>query len=127
MTAPSSWIGIPFLSGGRDRAGCDCWGLVLLYAREVNGRLGPDFAYEDALSNRSLILFRQHRDSHAVMVKAPSPGDLILLRPAGLPVHVGTCLTGNRFLHTQPGSGSVIDRWDSLVWRNRLSGFWRWK
>lgn len=31
------YAGIPYLEGGRGRAGCDCWGIVRLYLIEVHG------------------------------------------------------------------------------------------
>jgi len=42
------FIGLPYTDKGRDRTGCDCWGLVRLALAEVAGITLPD--YSDAYS-----------------------------------------------------------------------------
>ena len=47
-TQPPAWagayVGIPYVDHGRDRAGCDCWGLVRLIIAERTRFVLPSFA-----------------------------------------------------------------------------------
>lgn len=45
---------IPYVKGGRDTNGLDCWGLVRLIREEIKGQVMPLFSAVDPLDKRSL-------------------------------------------------------------------------
>ena len=45
----SRFIGIPFKVGGEDFEGCDCWGLVKLYFKQVLDIDIPDYRVDESL------------------------------------------------------------------------------
>jgi cell wall-associated NlpC family hydrolase len=52
-------------------------------------------------------------------------GDVIVLRMRGEPMHVGMVLGDQQMLHIERGINSVIERYGSLRWKNRVVGFFR--
>jgi cell wall-associated NlpC family hydrolase len=121
------YVGIPFLSGGRDRAGADCYGLVRLVRAEQFGDALPllsgdyadadNFAETEALmrSLRPLLAGRQ--------VTRPEIGDLCVLRFHGLPVHLGIYAGGGRLLHALKGVGAVLQRLGDPGLAGRIEGW----
>jgi len=55
-----------------------------------------------------------------------APGDLMVFRIRGMPVHVGVVLTQNHMIHTLPGHNSAMERYDSVQWARRIEGVYRW-
>ena len=45
----SRFIGIPFKVGGEDFEGCDCWGLVKLYFKQILDIDIPDYRVDESL------------------------------------------------------------------------------
>jgi len=139
-TRPPEWtsryVGIPFRSHGRDRSGCDCYGLVRLVLREQFGVEVPSYAgdYPDALERAevaALIARRQCSFSAGDggswrAIAAPAPGAAIVLRIAGEPWHVGVVIAERWFLHLRPGTDSCLERYDSIRWRRRIGGFYHY-
>jgi len=135
---PATWcadyIGIPFRSHGRDRSGCDCYGLVALVLKEQFGKEVPFYAddYVDALECAEIAaLIRSEIVSHwrqagAGAAVAPGAGDAIVLNIAGEPWHVGIVVAPGWFLHVRPGTASCLERYESLRWRRRIVGFYRY-
>lgn len=103
------YVGIPFLDGGRDRAGCDCWGLVRLVYAEV---LGIDLPSYGEIAARDVVAAtRQIREASAarpwVPVAGPAqPMDVLVM--AGRPLHVGVMLDARRVLHVEAATAAVI-------------------
>ncbi|HTT77005.1 MAG TPA: NlpC/P60 family protein [Candidatus Binataceae bacterium] len=85
------YIGLPFKSLGRDRAGLDCWGMVYLVYREVFHQEIPPYAdYADAYDVEEVsALVKGEIVTRWREVLPAQLGDVILLRVRGLPCHVG--------------------------------------
>jgi cell wall-associated NlpC family hydrolase len=55
------------------------------------------------------------------------PGDVLLLRLRGLPIHVGLLVAKGWMLHTREATGSVLERLDGLAWGRRVLGTYRYQ
>jgi cell wall-associated NlpC family hydrolase len=133
MSKPPAWvaeyIGMRFRERGRDRAGCDCWGLVRLVLAERFGVEVPSYAGDyDTVGEQHRIAALITRHQPAWLPVDPGrerPGDVVLLRLHGLPVHVGVVAARGWMLHVEPKVDSVLERFDGLEWRNRVLGVYR--
>jgi len=65
--------------------------------------------------------------SQAATWSLAEPGDGVLLRFMGHPIHVGVCVGAPWFLHIEEGIDSASERWDEARWVNRLIGVYRWE
>ena len=124
----ADYIGLPFKSLGRDRSGLDCWGMVYLVYREVFGREVPPYAeYADAYDIEEVgALIRGEIVTRWREVSPEKLGNVILLRVRGEPCHVGVVVARGKFLHSFEGTQSCVERYDSLKWRRRTMGFYRY-
>ncbi|MGA9723298.1 MAG: NlpC/P60 family protein [Candidatus Binatus sp.] len=141
----NDYVGLPFRSLGRDRAGVDCWGLVCLVYREQFGREIPAYsesyasAYDRAEIDALIRGATATPDWQRVERGKEALGDLVLIRCGGRPTHVGIVVDPRekKFLHSQgeppsfagqmrSATPSCTDRWDELTWRNRILGFYRY-
>jgi cell wall-associated NlpC family hydrolase len=123
------YIGLPFKDHGRDRAGLDCWGLARLALAEQYSIALPSYCTEyrrtvdvtriAALMERELKKWQPVKDSDA------HPGDLIILRMHGQPMHVGLVLGDRQMLHIESGINSSIESYAASRWRDRIHGFYR--
>jgi len=103
--------GKPWVNRGEDFTGMDCWGLVLLSFREIDGVELPsvagyadkDCATADAAKQMDMSRFTESQPRNgAIMAIFKNNGELM---------HVGRCLCG-RVLHATRGLGV---RWDSYL------------
>lgn len=124
-----NYIGLPFLSGGRDRAGLDCWGLVLLYYREVLKQELPslDDEYASAFDSQRVreLVDCTKPEVEAVRTEEPETGDIAVIKLAGIPCHVGVYITPDYVLHIERGKDSCIERLAALRKRARIEGVYR--
>lgn len=130
MGARNVWddlVGIDWLAHGRDRAGCDCWGLHRLVMAEGAGIELPSYASDyattqDRLAIQDLIdggrgaYDRVHRED-------ARPFDLVLLY--GDPWHVGTIVRSCLMLHMPEGRTSVIEPLTLGRFGRRVEGIYR--
>jgi hypothetical protein len=123
----NDYIGIPYVEKGRDKSGLDCWGLVRLVYQDQYKIDLPSFAenYEHADTAKIQELLSQGKELWATVDK-PDVGDVVLLRINGLYSHVGVVISENQFLHIRDGSDSVIERFDTGVWKHRVGGFYKY-
>lgn len=119
------YIGIPFKARGRDRTGCDCWGLVRLVLCEQYGHNLPSFDDEyaalDVKGDEALI--KTHLPDLLRLVRSPSCGDIALMRIRGALSHVGLYLGDGFILHTDHGIDSSLGRVAQLL--PRIEGYYR--
>ncbi len=117
---------IPYLSKGRTMGGCDCWGLVkMVYESEFDTQL-PSFddKYSDSSNSNEATAALSYRDGWTE-TNIPQEGDVIVFRLAGLESHVGLWLSPTEFLHSTEGVGVVVERLDSLKWKQRIAGVFK--
>ena len=147
MTSLPSWatgyVGIPFLDLGRDRAGCDCWGLVRLVIAEQAGIALPSLATcygSEANAAGVGDAIEAERRSGAwdrIDAGTEQPYDVVEMsgtarvRGSGWvfgPLHVGVVVTSGWLLHVERGTAAVLARYrEDQVIRRRVLGFWRFR
>lgn len=125
----SPWVGLPFEDMGRGPDRFDCWGLVRAVLQERLGASLPalDDRYgEDSDRADLAALVNSQRGPWRPLAEADvGEGDCVLFRVAGHPSHVGVVVARGWMLHSRPGTGSVLERWDGPRWRPRVCGFYR--
>src|SRR5690606_27147878 len=121
----SEYVGIPYRAEGRDRAGCDCWGLVVLVYRERLGIELPSHAgYVDPLGPAAGAAIARGRRAWQ-RVAEPQPLDAVLLNVNGQPHHIGLVIRPGWMLHSTVGRDSCIENYLRPYWRARIEGFYR--
>lgn len=106
--------------------GYDCYSLV----RELYKRLDielPEFISTDdrclihQMINENRILFENLEKSEPYCIV------LFTIRPPFIS-HIGMVLEDcNSFIHVAKGINVSVERLDSLLWKNRIKGFIKWK
>lgn len=131
----ADYISIPFVDGGRDRRGVDCWGLVQLVYRDRLGVELPDYG-EISASDLLRIAKRMKQDVASwIKVEEPKALDVVLMlgtptgpdgRTRAVNTHAGVMADSNHVLHTQGATGAVLVPRDHFTVRHRITGFYRW-
>lgn len=121
------YVGIPFVAGGRDYSGADCWGLARLFYKEELGVDLPSFSteYTETDAQRMQELISQYREGWE-RTKEPAYGDLVLFKVLGADSHIGVYIDNNQFLHSMEKIGSAIQYLDSVEWKSRVVGFFKY-
>lgn len=133
MSAPAwaaNFSEIPFREKGRTREGVDCWGLVRLV-------LDEHFGYDDLPDYCDAYSSKEDKEgiSNAVRVgllrgwekvETPAEGTLVILRLVGRPWHCALMLDSLHMIHALEGVGTVVERIDTMLWRNRIEGMYRY-
>lgn len=130
------YVGLPFVDGGRDRSGVDCWGLVRLVYREQLGVDLPDFAEIRAIDWRSvaraIVDAQESIDWIAVLRGQERPFDVVLMRghsegnrPVSIVNHVGVVAPGGCVLHAEEATDVVCPPLSSPSVSYRISGVYR--
>jgi lipoprotein Spr len=137
-SAPQHWsrryVGLPWLAGGRDHHGLDCWGLVCFaYHRELGIRLPaydrPELCPAEAEETRAAIdgALAEGADSLTWREEhgRAAEWDVALFRSGSLYAHVGIYLAGGQVLHARRGQAVRISRLDEQPWKTTLVGIYR--
>lgn len=132
---------IPFLEGGRDESGCDCWGLcVILYKKlyniDVDSYSHIHYSQSVKQSNSPNSLSNASQgiqgivgggDFPFIQVEEPRFGDFVLVNMLGRPVHMGFVIDENTMIHTTNSTGVSIENYRSGKWNRRIQSFHRHK
>jgi cell wall-associated NlpC family hydrolase len=120
-------LGVPFIVGGRDWSGWDCWGLVYLAHRELLGIDVPVLAadYDAASSVGDLGALVDRERPVWREVERPAFGDVALFRVCRFETHVGFVLERGQMIHCLHGAGTLCERVDTLLWARRRAGYFR--
>ena len=127
-----SYVGIPFVDGGRERDGLDCWGLCRLVFKEQAGidlpRYG-DISAHDLLAVARELSRGMADETWRRVEDAPRRLDVVVMlrldavRPT--PTHVGVMWDGRNVLHIEELTDSVMVPLKHPTIARRLIGIFR--
>src|SRR4029077_7528788 len=130
----NDYVGVPYRHNGRDRAGWDCWGLVLAVYRDRLGLTLPDWRWSEPFDLSAKLrafgaAFDQVEAGAALELEAPEPFAIALVCYQGRawPHHVGV-VAGAGVLHAASTYGGTL--YDPLPrFLKTFSGvtWWRWR
>ena len=121
------YIGIPFLDHGRDRSGCDCWGLVRLAYAEQLGITLPDLGdeYSEAYARGEVdeaVGSTVGQEWNLDVTGQPwQQLDVMIFSRAGVDCHVGLYVRPGEMLHVIEGTAAGVERYDTTRWKRRLT------
>lgn len=120
-------LGKPFEYGGRGPDSFDCFGLVM----EVHKRHGnelPDYISR-ADSEYQCNMFSHGIANYYEQVEKPEPLDIVMFQI--LPrfvTHCGVIVDQyGKFVHITRKTSVSCERIDSLLWKDKIRGFYRYK
>jgi len=106
-----------------------CFKLVAQVFKEVYGiDLGkPEEGLdEDAESRDKTAVVRKSLAEKSVEVSEPQEGDVVIIRSR--PWHIGLIIGDGLMLHNYSrSSNSCIEEYNSMRWKDRIEGFYRYK
>jgi len=123
----NSFVGIPFVKGGRDpKIGLDCYGLCKVLCEKLGEEL-PDYISPDDREDTDRTV--QEEKSNFTRLDAPEAFVLVLfaIRPP-YESHIGIVLPDLiHFIHTSRNVGCSVERLSLPFWSKRVRGFYKWK
>ena len=123
------YVGIPFVSGGRDYDCCDCYGLVRLILNDEYQIQLPalNSDYSDALNcEQTKNLFKEYVPVICgTKIENPEEKAVCLVRTrGGLCTHVGIYAGDGFIIHTRNKTGAVCERLSSPFLTGRIEGWY---
>ncbi len=118
----------PFVEGGRDAKGFDCFGLFQELCRRrgspVPEQLSPSFPPQGEEREAEMLARASQCEWHPI--DSPEPGCAVAIRVGPWVSHVGMVLDdGVSFIHTNAKTGVIVTPLDHPVWSKRIAGFYR--
>ena len=129
MLLVARYVGIPYKDQGREMEGLDCWGLVrLIYKQELGIDL-PSYCdgYQSAeeVHGASRMVVEEKARWSQIPDGEEEPGDVVVMKISGLPMHVGVIIGYGKMIHVMKGCDSVVEKYRSTMWKNRIDGYFR--
>ena len=125
----SNYIGIPFASGGRDRSGLDCYGLVRLVLGEEYGydlpRLSGSYTNALDVAETKALFMKNVPLLCGEKIAAPEEKAVALLRMGGRLCHVGLYAGDGCIIHARHRLGVVCERLSSPLLASCVEGWYR--
>lgn len=121
-------LGVPFVDGGRDKQGMDCWGLFI----EVMKRFGyevPDYKVS-CFDAEGIGGTYQAEIGSWQEVGSAAPGLAVAMaiheKAPDMVQHFGVVLEPKRFIHTLEKTGVIITKISDPFFNRKIKGFYRW-
>lgn len=129
MNWTDRFIGLPHRDLGRDRSGCDCWGLACIVYREELQISLPEYLGYASTEERSEISALV-AGATASPLWLPVEGsatafDIALFRRGRLTSHVGIVVSHGLMVHMAEADLSRLEPYSSGYWSPRLIGHYR--
>lgn len=126
----NEFIAIPYREFGRDRAGCDCWGLVVVvYAQQLGITLpGYTEAYTSVEEHAELSDHIGGVTSNGTWNRVegqPQAYDVAVFRRGRYETHVGIVVNPGLMLHIAADDQSKLEHYLTGRWGYRLNGIYR--
>ena len=122
-------VGIPYRAGEAGPAGCDCWGLVVLWFRCAHVVELPAYRVpRPSTADRAAIAAVIAGEIGPPWRPVTGPlrlSDVALLRRGSAECHVGVHVGAGRLLHAEGPGPSVVERLSSPGICRRIVGWWR--
>lgn len=123
------YVGLPFLDGGRDPHGVDCWGLVRLVLKEECDIDLPSYGEiaADNLSGIAGTVANACKEEPWINVHPASKRafDVVLMRRSRALVHLGILISESKLLHIEEKTAAVIVPLDHASVAPRIALFLR--
>lgn len=123
-------IGIPFVSKGRSFKGCDCYGLVKLYYKEVLNIELPETLISPDQPRRT---FANYLNEISKNWTSTVPGKNAVVAMAvnaqhpSLVTHFAVMIDDKRFIDTRENMSSYLTSIDDEKIKNQIKGFYKWQ
>ena len=123
------YVGIPFLSGGRNEGGVDCYGLVRLILNNEYGYNLPLLSntYDNALDVcETGSLFQKYVPLLCgEKISKPEEKAVALLKMRGLPSHVALYAGDDFIIHAMSKNGVACERLSRPLLKSMIEGWYR--
>lgn len=134
------YVGIPFLDGGRDELGCDCWGIHRLIYRNEKGIELPSYgeiSADDLVAIARKIKDEKDSEVWLDVIGDPRAFDTVLMtgrrvrmveiesKPVRADIHIGTYAGDNNVIHADFSAHSVMVPLTHPTIRHRILGYRR--
>lgn len=130
MSWSNRFVGIPYSEFGRDRAGCDCYGLACIIYREELRISLPDYlgAYSSADEHAEIAALIAGEETSPLWISVTGPAlafDIAVFRRGRLSSHVGIVIRHGLMIHMQEEDCAKVAGYGHGPWAHRLKGHWR--
>ena len=129
MSWSNRFIGIPYFEFGRQRSGCDCWGLACIIYREEFGIILPDYLGYGSVDEHqeiAALIEGATTSPHWEKVAAEvEPFDIAIFRRGVLSTHLGVVIRSGLMIHMDGEDCAKVADYRSGRWKNRFIGHYR--
>ena len=126
----SKFVGIPFVSKGRSFNGCDCYGLVKLYYKEI---LNIDIPETIITAEQPRRTFANYLNEISKNWTATTPAKNVVVAMSvnaehpNLVTHFAVMIDDKRFIDTREDMSSYLTSIDDERIKNQIKGFYKWQ
>ena len=123
------YVGIPFVSGGRDKTGCDCYGLVRLilhdeYDYDLPLLIG-DYTNALCIEETKKLFTENIPILSGEKISEPEEKAVVLMKMRGRLCHVGLYAGDGYIIHSRHNLGAVCERFSSPQLAGCVEGWYR--